>query len=206
MEPVYTIRDLEQLKALADPLRVAIIHHLHERPRTTARLAELLGQPLNRLYYHVTELERLGLVRVIEVRQKGNLVEKYYQPVAEFFQIDRRLLCRTPEGLQALTQGTFNILSAAISDLELAVQKGRIGKEEMEHSVAVQAYLELTQEQIDDFSRRLKVLFEEFRAISNPVVGTSAHLALVFYPVKHDAPTAEDDTPDEHRSRIEERR
>jgi DNA-binding transcriptional regulator GbsR (MarR family) len=185
-------------------LRVEIIHHLHERPMTTAQLAELLGQPLNRLYYHVTELERLGLVRVVETRQKGNLVEKYYQPVAEFFQFDRSLFCRTPEGLQALTQSTFNLLSAAIRDLELAVQNGRIGKVEMEHSVAVQAYLELTPEQIDDFSHRLKALFEEFRAISNPAVGTSAHLALVFYPVKHGVPAPEAALPDEHRSIIQE--
>ena len=204
MEPVYTIRDLEQLKVLADPLRVAIIHHLHQRPMTTAQLAELLGHPLNRLYYHVTELERLGLVRVVETRQKGNLVEKYYQPVAEFFQFDRSLFCRTPEGLQALTQSTFNILSAAIRDLELAVQNGRIGKEEMEHSVAVQAYLELTPEQIDDFSHRLKALFEEFRAISTPAVGTSAHLALVFYPVKHGVPAPEGDFPDEGGSKVQE--
>jgi hypothetical protein len=129
-------------------------------------------------------------------------VEKYYQPVAEFFQFDRSLFSRTPEGLQALTRSTFNILSAAIRDLEVALQNGRIGPEEMERSVAVQAYLELTPEQIDDFSRRLKALFEEFRTISNPVVGASAHLALVFYPVKDDAPAGEDDPPDEHRSKI----
>lgn len=77
--------ELRQLKALAHPLRLRILEALVEQPRTTKQVAEILGEDSLKLYYHVDELEKAGLIKLVETRTKGNLLEKYYQSVAQEF-------------------------------------------------------------------------------------------------------------------------
>jgi DNA-binding transcriptional ArsR family regulator len=73
--------ELRQLRVLADPLRVRILRALAREPRTTAQVAELLGENDTRLYHHVRALERVNLIRLVETRPKRGTTEKYYQAV-----------------------------------------------------------------------------------------------------------------------------
>jgi DNA-binding transcriptional ArsR family regulator len=73
--------ELRQLRVLADPLRVRILRALAHEPRTTAQVAELLGENDTRLYHHVRALERVNLIRLVETRPKRGTTEKYYQAV-----------------------------------------------------------------------------------------------------------------------------
>jgi len=77
--------ELRQLKALAHPLRLRILEVLIAKPRTTKQVAEILGEDPLKLYYHVDALEKAGLIELVETRTKGNLLEKYYQAVAQEF-------------------------------------------------------------------------------------------------------------------------
>src|SRR5579885_1008660 len=70
---------LAQMRALAHPLRLRIMEVLADAPRTTKQVAELLGQPPTRLYHHVAALERAGLLRLKEARQKPGATEKWYE-------------------------------------------------------------------------------------------------------------------------------
>jgi DNA-binding transcriptional ArsR family regulator len=81
---------VDQLKALADPLRIRLLEAFC-RERTTMQAAELLGEKPTRLYHHVEALERAGLVRLTRKRQKRGTQEKYYLAVARTFQADSRL-------------------------------------------------------------------------------------------------------------------
>ena len=85
---VYTMTDLEQVKVLADPLRLRILENLCDGPRTTKQVAELLGEKPTRLYHHVDALERVGLIRLSETRQVRGTVEKYYKAVARLIHAD----------------------------------------------------------------------------------------------------------------------
>jgi DNA-binding transcriptional ArsR family regulator len=87
----YELETLEQLRAVADLLRQRIIDALVERPMTVTQLGELLGLPPARVHYHVRELERVGLLRLVETRERGGILEKYYQPIARSFGAQRRL-------------------------------------------------------------------------------------------------------------------
>jgi DNA-binding transcriptional ArsR family regulator len=82
-----TVTDLEQIRALADPLRLRILGALTGAPRTTKQVAELLGEKPTKLYHHVEALERAGLIRLHETRPKRGTVERYYQAVAAQFQV-----------------------------------------------------------------------------------------------------------------------
>lgn len=55
-------------KALADPLRIRLWEWLAEAPRSARQLADCAGLPADRLYYHLGQLERAGLIEVAEYR------------------------------------------------------------------------------------------------------------------------------------------
>jgi DNA-binding transcriptional ArsR family regulator len=76
---IYPLESIEQVKAIADELRQRIIHALARQQMTVTQLGDLLDQAPAKLHYHVRELERLGLVVLVETREKGGILEKYYR-------------------------------------------------------------------------------------------------------------------------------
>lgn len=70
--PFY-IEDVEKVRALASPLRAAVIDALEVLgPATIVQLATTLGYPPDGLYYHCRVLERYGLmVRVAPEKNTG---------------------------------------------------------------------------------------------------------------------------------------
>ena len=74
-----------ELKALADPLRLAILDALTSGARRELRvlsvkeLAAELGEPKTKLYRHIKVLEAAGLIRVAATRLVSGIVEQRYQ-------------------------------------------------------------------------------------------------------------------------------
>jgi DNA-binding transcriptional ArsR family regulator len=79
------VTSVATLKALADPLRLAILAALmRDAPRdlrvmTVKALAAELGEPQTKLYRHVKQLEAAGLIRVAASRLVSGIVEQRYQ-------------------------------------------------------------------------------------------------------------------------------
>src|SRR5215469_7169992 len=92
----YAIENIEQVRAMADELRIRIVDQLLLRPMTVTQVGEALGTAPNKIHYHVRELERLGLVVLAETREKGGILEKYYRPVAKSFNVPDELLRAAP--------------------------------------------------------------------------------------------------------------
>jgi DNA-binding transcriptional ArsR family regulator len=76
---------LEQIRALAHPLRLRLLELFAERPRTTKQAAQALGEAPTRLYHHVAALEKAGLVRLRETRQNRGTTEKYFETTQDRF-------------------------------------------------------------------------------------------------------------------------
>ncbi len=57
-------------------------------PQSAAGLGRHLGLPRQRLNYHLRELERCGLVALVEERRKGNCTERILQATARSFVIN----------------------------------------------------------------------------------------------------------------------
>lgn len=87
-EDMYTMTSLEQVKVVADPLRVSILEALCLEARTTKQLAEILGEKPTRLYHHVDALAEAGLIRLVDTRQVRGTVEKYFRAVGRAFRAD----------------------------------------------------------------------------------------------------------------------
>jgi DNA-binding transcriptional ArsR family regulator len=85
------VRGATRAAMLLDDTRQQLLQHLHE-PDSAAGLSRRLGVPRQRLNYHLKELEREGLVELVEERRKGNCVERVVRATARSFIISPEVL------------------------------------------------------------------------------------------------------------------
>jgi DNA-binding transcriptional ArsR family regulator len=93
--PELVITDVEQLRAISDPLRVRIIEAMGDLPLrgwTAKELAARLHTSQTKLYHHLALLETRGFIIVADTRLVSGIVEKRYQLTAVSFRVDRSLL------------------------------------------------------------------------------------------------------------------
>ena len=169
MRDVLLIGDLETLKAIAEPTRVAILEQLTV-PRSVSQLAEGLGVPRTRLYHHVDLLRAKGLIEVVEERRVGAMTEQLYAPTAKTFRPDPRLLTSgdLAERVEAITTLLFDSTKA---DLRRSLLSGEGSLERREglrevglgRSIAL-----LTSAQAEDFIAELEALVARFDAAHQP--------------------------------------
>jgi DNA-binding transcriptional ArsR family regulator len=114
IEDVQYLTTLDQVHTLADPLRVRIVDRLVREPMTVKMLGTNLGEPPAKVHYHVRELERIGVIHLVETREKGGVLEKYYRALARNISIQEDLLRTSPP----------DELSALINDYMQLVQRG----------------------------------------------------------------------------------
>ncbi len=80
------IRDPEALRVFSEPMRLKILQLL-QTPASVKEVAGTLGLPAPKLHYHVKRLLDQQLIRVVEERREGHLVEKLYQVSARRFRL-----------------------------------------------------------------------------------------------------------------------
>lgn len=90
MQPVRTVNDVSTMQTLAHPLRLQILGALRQ-PASAAAVARTLGEPRQKVNYHLKELERAELVRRVEERRTGNFIESIYEAVARSFVVSPRV-------------------------------------------------------------------------------------------------------------------
>jgi DNA-binding transcriptional ArsR family regulator len=124
-EAVVSARDqlgsLDQLRALAHPLRLRMLELFAEGPRTTKQVAQQLGEPPTKLYHHANALERAGLLRLTKTRQNRGAVEKWYE--APRGTISGRHLSRSRPMQQAISGLATVALEEARREIELALRR-----------------------------------------------------------------------------------
>lgn len=79
MRPGRNISDPQLAKALAHPLRVAILAVLEERTASPSEIATELDASLGLVSYHVRTLARYGLVKLVDTRPRRGALEHYYR-------------------------------------------------------------------------------------------------------------------------------
>jgi DNA-binding transcriptional ArsR family regulator len=79
---VRLVDDVDTLKAMADPTRMAILSALiqpGDPVMSVKELAAKLGEPQTKLYRHVRQLQAAGLIRVAATRMVSGILEQQYQ-------------------------------------------------------------------------------------------------------------------------------
>jgi DNA-binding transcriptional ArsR family regulator len=85
---VVDARTPEQLKALADPVRSAIVDLVMDRAATTTELAEALHRPRGTIDHHLKVLASAGFVRVVRTRKVRAMTERYWGRTARTIRFD----------------------------------------------------------------------------------------------------------------------
>ncbi len=184
------IRDIESLKVYFDPVRLRIIQELADRARSIREIAEAIGVPFTRLYYHINLLEKHGIIRLVGVeRGAGVIEEKYYRVTARFFVVDRALMTPgTPAGDAGLETVLTMTLDETRASVEAAFDAGLIDiQQRTPHPDALliaRGVFSLTPELVMEFQKRLKEMLIEFtsRQLSS-LEGTKLYnMAIVLHP------------------------
>jgi DNA-binding transcriptional ArsR family regulator len=98
---VHAIRSTEGLQALCHPTRVEMLEALRE-PGSAAGVARQIGQPRQRVNYHLKTLEEAGLVEPVGRRRNGNFVETLYRAVARSFVVAPEVAWKSGRRREAL--------------------------------------------------------------------------------------------------------
>ncbi|HZU13685.1 MAG TPA: helix-turn-helix domain-containing protein [Chloroflexota bacterium] len=119
---VYEIESPDQLRAIAEGTRQRIWQPLVERAMTVTQVGDILGIAPARVHYHVRELERVGLVRLVATRAKGGILEKYYRSVARTIVVPPHLLRSSPPDNQIALVGDLlhGITTEALASVQHA--------------------------------------------------------------------------------------
>jgi DNA-binding transcriptional ArsR family regulator len=112
----------EQAGALLQPERIRIVEHL-QQPDSASGIARKLGLKRQQVNYHVRQLEKEGLLELVEERKKGNCVERIVRATARTYLVGPqalgRLGCAAPETQDRLS-ATYLIAVAARTIRDLA--------------------------------------------------------------------------------------
>ena len=107
IQDVYYLESIEQLEALSDPIRYRMYFLMIDGPKTGAQLARALGVSRARAHYHLNILKEVGLVTFYGEGTSHGIIEKYYQPIAEYLDFSRLI----PKDQQSLVPNEVTLRS-----------------------------------------------------------------------------------------------
>ncbi|WP_246938508.1 winged helix-turn-helix domain-containing protein [Bacillus pinisoli] len=164
----YEVKNLKQAKVLSDDLRMRIISMFRDdKPRTAKQVADELELPASKVHYHVKELEKLGLLILIDTKINGGIVEKYYLPIAKNIRI--RLSRTEGEGIHEFHEQS-QIINSTLREFRnsflKSIEEAR-KNEEFFKPLFFQMKQTLTNEDRDELYNELKSLSEKWNEKMN---------------------------------------
>ena len=166
-----TLSESNQIKAYIHPTRITILSMLADKKRTISNVAKALKVHPANITHHFKLMEKNGLIVIVEKRDIGRNIEKYYRAVAYDYMVKPNERDKTNKKALALSV-LKNDLSIAIntiqdndkSDIMALLKTSRIHKKDIKH-----------------FSDRLVALINEF-AQCDSSKGVTYNLNLSLYP------------------------
>lgn len=166
-----TLRTDAEIGAYLNRTRMDILRELRNGPATGSQLAQKLGVHPANLTRHIRTLVEAGLAELVEKRDTGRVLEKYYAATADSFDVAPQPGLHSPHKLA---------LDFVRSDLSAALIE--LGDDDAQGSVvALLAGARIAEEDVAAFHAKLTSLIAEFQAADRSE-GTAYHLNLSLYP------------------------
>jgi DNA-binding transcriptional ArsR family regulator len=187
---VRYVDDAKTLKALSDPLRLAILNLLMYRTSgplkalTVKELAAELGQPQTKLYRHVKQLQGAGLIEVAETRVVSGNVEHRYRSGQLSLRIDEAFLTGAAPvddalgALDALWNRHHKELFAALRADHL--RPDHPGRADRIKPTMYALDAAIPRSQAQEFTRRLTALAQEFIGIESDPSGIPINILIAY--------------------------
>jgi DNA-binding transcriptional ArsR family regulator len=191
--PVRAVDDVETLKALSDPTRVAILRVLMDGPPTrppvmsVKELAERLGEPQTKLYRHVKQLAARGLIQVAETRIVSGIVEQRYRTGQLSVDFEPGFL-----GRHAATDDATGVFAATLDNFRAefldAIRAGQVGfdpevppEESYRKLVLSRGMATVSPAKAAEFRNRFAALVHDMVDAEYEEGGVPIHFLAVFY-------------------------
>src|SRR5690349_15318282 len=117
----------QRSESLFRPMRLRILTEL-AAPDTAAGVARRLAVPRQKINYHLRELEREGMVELVEERKKGNCVERVVRATARSYLVSAEALgtlAADPDSINDHFSSAYLVAVAARAIRELAELRQR---------------------------------------------------------------------------------
>ncbi|MEH6944703.1 ArsR/SmtB family transcription factor [Bacillus sp. JJ722] len=165
-KPILIIDSYEQLRVISDPLRTKMLMYLVEQPHTGHMLAEALNLSRAKILYHLRELEKYGIIQLVnKVEKKGNIL-KYYQAVAKGF-IPADHLLNFIETSESTRQSYLEVLNRAKTRVLTAPEKSfelNSSRVEEWNSLSMQTELFISKEKFLEFTKKYRELINDLKS------------------------------------------
>lgn len=116
MDALRYISEREQLAAMADGQRLAILRRLMASPATLTQLAAALGSYPAKVRHHVKRLESVGLVQLDREVKTRNFTEKYYTATAGAFGVHMLLVPERGADRPVIILGSHDLALELLAD------------------------------------------------------------------------------------------
>lgn len=165
MKDVCVMKDLDQIKCISQPYRLQIIEAFSNEPGTAKMVSERMGEPHAKINYHIKEMQKHGILELVEEVVRMGVVEKFYQPVAKRFVVQSTSLKLTEkEAMDSLNQYRITIFDACSKAFYHALE--HITPESFfKSSLASECYL--TRQEAEAFQTQLRALVETYLEIGD---------------------------------------
>jgi predicted ArsR family transcriptional regulator len=188
MKETYTLKTLEQIKIMAQPLRMQLLEAFSHEPMTTKQVAQLLKEHPTKLYHHVEALERVGIIKLVRTQRKRGTTEKYYQAVARHFTVDGtrlELATHVEETIDELQMMAQTMFQETLSEVRQSIADEHLrSRHKRNPAILAHSYIYTTPEQIAKLTKKIRALLKECESVKQQQGVVGYGLTVAFYPVK----------------------
>jgi DNA-binding transcriptional ArsR family regulator len=170
---ILTLTTDEQIRAYVNPTRMTILALLAQEKASVSGVARQLGVHPANLTHHFKLLEKTGLIDLVEKRETGKNLEKYYRAKAYNFTVSASDQ-PTDQKLLALSILRDNLTSALKTLADPSDERAVLG---------VLKSVRLHPEDVEKFGEKLLALSEEF-ASHAAETGVVYSLNVSLYPTE----------------------
>jgi DNA-binding transcriptional ArsR family regulator len=174
-QAVRLVEDVDTLKAMADPTRMAILSALiqpGDPVMSVKELAAKLGEPQTKLYRHVRQLLAAGLIRVAATRMVSGILEQQYQTCQHSLKFGDVMVRDHP----AETDAAIQLVVDRFHDGFRTASGGSRYKR-----VFSVVESRLSQDEADELQRKLKAVSDWLQQVPEDPDGVEVNLLLGFY-------------------------
>jgi predicted transcriptional regulator len=125
---------LEEIKVISDPFRfkILVLFNDDSAALTVKQMSVKLNEVPSKVHYHVKELERIGILEIVETKEKGGVVEKYYLPTAEVFRVKKDIGIQDEAEYKQVGE---NLISAMHEDYIEAMNQNNKDKKQINYGM-----------------------------------------------------------------------
>jgi len=184
-----SIRTIDQLRVLASPVSIEIIHALRGGgPATVAELGPRLGREASSLHYHIRKLTCVGFVHETGTRRSGARTEAIHDVVADGF--CGPSVPKNPKRRKLANDAVASLLRLATRNFAQASERPDALSEDgpCRNILAGRYKAWLTLRQLTEVNRHLDALLQIFLANNAAPRGQLCVLTMVLSPAQHETP------------------